>query len=395
MDRRLAGGCGVDAGEPAALARWRASHRPLHWAVAFPAVMAAGGFDAIVGNPPYVEYHRVKSAYTVQGYATASCGNLYAYVVERALALLAPGGRAGLVVPISLVGTERMAALRECVAAASSHVWTSHYDVYPTRLFARAKQRLSVLLLRARAGSGEGVAAYSTRYNRWYPAFRPYLMTTLQYWPSEPLGRAPWLKLGSELEWRVWRKLVRQQPLGAALDEGGAHTLLVHRIPYNFVKAITFIPYFHSARDGAKKSEDYKPYGFRSCQDRDVALAAVSSSLFFWYWYARYEGYHCGRHEIAGFSVGLDTMSEAHRAELGALAGALVESLRRGAWRRRARYAHTGSVEYDELYPRRCKTLLDRIDRVLGEHYGLTEEELDFVVHHDLKYRMGLPGSTG
>ena len=52
-------------------------------------------------------------------------------------------------------------------------------------------------------------------------------------------------------------------------------------------------------------------------------------------------------------------------------------------------------MEYDELYPRRSKPLLDQIDRVLAEHYRLTEEELEFVVHHDLKYRMGPPGPDG
>src|SRR5262249_58822485 len=116
--RRGGGGGGGGGGARAAGAPGGGAPGPFRGGGPSPAVMAAGGFDAIVGNPPYVEYHRVKSAYTVQGYATASCGNLYAYVVERALALLAPGGRAGLVVPISMVGTERMAALRECVAAA-------------------------------------------------------------------------------------------------------------------------------------------------------------------------------------------------------------------------------------------------------------------------------------
>ncbi len=28
-------------------------------------------------------------------------------------------------------------------------------------------------------------------------------------------------------------------------------------------------------------------------------------------------------------------------------------------------------------------------DRVLARHYSFTEEELDFIIHHDIKYRMG------
>jgi hypothetical protein len=35
---------------------------------------------------------------------------------------------------------------------------------------------------------------------------------------------------------------------------------------------------------------------------------------------------------------------------------------------------------------------IDEIDRVLAGHYGFTEEELDFIVNYDIKYRMGREG---
>jgi len=28
-------------------------------------------------------------------------------------------------------------------------------------------------------------------------------------------------------------------------------------------------------------------------------------------------------------------------------------------------------------------------DRVLAHHYGFTDEELDFIINYDIKYRMG------
>ena len=33
--------------------------------------------------------------------------------------------------------------------------------------------------------------------------------------------------------------------------------------------------------------------------------------------------------------------------------------------------------------------MIDLIDELLAGHYGLTEEELDFIVNYDVKYRMG------
>lgn len=35
------------------------------------------------------------------------------------------------------------------------------------------------------------------------------------------------------------------------------------------------------------------------------------------------------------------------------------------------------------------KFILDEIDKVLAKHYGFTEEELDFIINYDIKYRMG------
>jgi hypothetical protein len=32
---------------------------------------------------------------------------------------------------------------------------------------------------------------------------------------------------------------------------------------------------------------------------------------------------------------------------------------------------------------------MDEIDKVLAQHYGFTDEELDFIINYDIKYRMG------
>jgi hypothetical protein len=46
-------------------------------------------------------------------------------------------------------------------------------------------------------------------------------------------------------------------------------------------------------------------------------------------------------------------------------------------------------VIYDEYYPKKSKKLIDEIDKALAQHYGFTEEELDFIINYDIKYRMG------
>jgi len=38
----------------------------------------------------------------------------------------------------------------------------------------------------------------------------------------------------------------------------------------------------------------------------------------------------------------------------------------------------------------KCKPIIDKIDGVLARHYGFSDEELDFIVNYDIKYRLGV-----
>ena len=38
---------------------------------------------------------------------------------------------------------------------------------------------------------------------------------------------------------------------------------------------------------------------------------------------------------------------------------------------------------------RLTKPVIDEIDGMLAKHYGFTDEELDFIINYDIKYRMG------
>jgi hypothetical protein len=100
--------------------RWK----PLHWIVLVPDVMERGGFDAIIGNPPFVTGSAITGAlgtnmrdWLVHVLASGKRGNadLVAYFFLRAMALLAGSGTLGLIATKSIaqgksreVGLDRM-----------------------------------------------------------------------------------------------------------------------------------------------------------------------------------------------------------------------------------------------------------------------------------------------
>ena len=54
-------------------------------------------------------------------------------------------------------------------------------------------------------------------------------------------------------------------------------------------------------------------------------------------------------------------------------------------------YKKMGTLNIQSTYPRLSKTIIDKLDAVLAQHFGLTDEEFDFIINYDIKYRMG-PG---
>ncbi len=47
------------------------------------------------------------------------------------------------------------------------------------------------------------------------------------------------------------------------------------------------------------------------------------------------------------------------------------------------------------FYIKKSKPIIDEIDRVLAQHYGFSDEELDYIINYDIKYRMGRAGADG
>ena len=74
--------------------------KPFHWPLYFPEVFQNGGFDAIVGNPPYVRQELIKEYknYFSNYYACyTGTADLYVYFFERAYELLKENGRLGFI----------------------------------------------------------------------------------------------------------------------------------------------------------------------------------------------------------------------------------------------------------------------------------------------------------
>ncbi len=359
---------------------WLKNCLPFHWYVDFYKIMKSGGFDVIVGNPPYVEYTKVKKDYTIKNYKTENCGNLYAYILERNKSLLQSDGKSGMIIPHSSICTDRMSEVQELLLTNS--IWVSTYCIRPAKLFTGVDQRLAIYL------SGRNKNIFTTKYHHWNEEFRPYLLSNIEY--SDITGiKYPCSipKVSNLLETTIWKKINKKSKLSNF--NVGSQITYFHNAPRYWIRAMNFKPYFWNERDGEQLSTQVKSIYMENYENSNIVTALLNSSLFFWWFIILSDCRHLNNREIENFPLDPNSFTDDEKLALTSLVSQLMESYQGNSKRKECQYASTGKVIYDEYYPRFSKPIIDEIDRVLAKHYGFTDEELDFIINYDIKYRMG------
>lgn len=384
LDRYLASEYCIDPDNRSEYGDWLDSHQPFHWLVEFYGIMNRGGFDVIIGNPPYVEYSKVKETYTIKDYETESCRNTYAFVIERSAAMNGTLGRTGMIVPNSAICTDRMAPVQKSLLNANT-TWISSYAIRPCKLFDGAEQRLCIYLTR----QGKSIKGlFSSHYHLWYDTFRPCLFQNIEYGNTHATSNSI-LKVKSLTETNILSKLQPFKPLSTYLRREGEE-LYFHNAPGYWIRAMDFAPYFWNERDGQKTSSHVKTLNLKNKGDSVVTVAALNSSCFYWWFMIMSNCRDLNLREIETFPLGLEQMDQDTKKRLSDLTDELMADFKQHSYRKETMYRTTGKVIWEEFDVKPSKPILDQIDYVLAQHYGFTNEELDFIINYGIKYRMGI-----
>lgn len=362
------------------------NRKQFHWQPGLYNLMQSSGFDVVIGNPPYVEYEKVSTTYKVNGYHTLSTGNLYALTVERCHSLLTADGRFGMIVPSSATCTDGYLPLQKILLEQSAlHI--SSYSDQRGKLFDIPHPRLCIITYQKRS---HPKSVFSTPYLKLGKELRDSLFQRLEYIEVTNLVRPGIIpRYGSDIERTLHAKVHQQSHrLGEYVAKIGSNMVYYTRKMSWFVQVTPFIPEIEDEQGRTRKPSELKALRLSSPEHADIAFVALNSNLFYWFVTTGSDCRNLNMREVFGLPLDLDSIAEPVRRNLCKLAADLAGDLQKHSEGRKMRFKGVGNLTIQCIFPGKSKAIIDEIDRVLSRHYGFTDEELDFLIHYDGKYRI-------
>ena len=178
------------------------------WNDEFPAAMKSGGFDAVIGNPPYIRIQTLKEwmplevEFYKRRYATAHKGNydIYVVFVERGLELLNKHGQMGFILPSKFFSTDYGHALRRLIV--NRKALTKVVDFGHAQVFDKASTYTCLMFL---TGHPVDAVSYAKVPS---PATLHTNSSVTQTIDSHTLTASPWI-FATDLEKRLTDKILK------------------------------------------------------------------------------------------------------------------------------------------------------------------------------------------
>ena len=190
------------------------------WHAEFPEIMKAGGFDTVIGNPPYLriqglrEFHESEIPYLAGAYESAvKRFDLYMVFAERGFRLLRPGGVLGYICPHKFANADSGSGFRAFLVSSAALARFISFGDSP--IFSNASTYTGLLFLTKRDNksfryvelSGDIPADLSRASDSCYTSYE-----------FSSLSAAPWLLLNKPSQGLLTKLESRGVPLGEVMQ---------------------------------------------------------------------------------------------------------------------------------------------------------------------------------
>jgi Eco57I restriction-modification methylase len=365
LNSRLAREYAIEPNQKEAYEKWLASHKPFHWGVEFDEIINGGGFDVVIGNPPYLNASKVRRQYTVKDYQTENCPDVYAWALERAADLLRPEGRTGMIVPLSLSFSGDFDSCRRFIFESHGENWFSSFARIPAALFSFDVRVRNTIHIGHK--TRKAAARHTTRLHRWFESARPHLFESLQYAPfTRGLWRDRVPKFSGHNLARSFEKALAQTSSTLAMSLSQRPTPYVlhfKKTAYNWLNFCRDLPPCYDSNGARVPHTKFGSVYFEDARTRDLAFLLLNGKLAFAFWCVVGDDFDVTRWMFADFPIDLGSLPGCASARLLRLADELENlmtknlSFKLNAGRRVGNYNLA-----------KCREVTDESDRIFADH---------------------------
>ena len=151
------------------------------------------------------------------------------------------------------------------------------------------------------------------------------------------------------------------------------------------MQVLDFIPELIREDGTLKEPTTLKIMQFNSVSFQHLVLCGLNSNLFHLLLLLHSDCRNLNKREVEALPLPTRNIQD---YMMKSLSSRLMDSLRTKSEYRLMRY-ECETLNIQCIIPRHSKSIIDEVDTLLAQAYGFTEEELDFIINHDIKYRMG------
>lgn len=368
----------------------RAAAKPyVLWQLDFARVFKEkGGFDIVIGNPPYgakissKDKKTYSSMYactkTIKGKQKGST-DTFTLFIEKGLRLLKTQGVQSYIVPMSVTSSDAMTALHNILENECKTITVSSYSNRPKQIFDSACVRTSIIILEKTGSKIEHL--YTTKLVRRSETNTiENIIQNLSYIDSMRYklpGRYP--KVGSNQELEILQHMFADN-----------YSLQMYNLPSSNANI-----YYRAA--GGRYYNVITPYPTGSSQElpypvipdyHKVIGAILSTSLFWFYQQVYTDGLHIKQSELTGFPMpNLFESDKRILEELSAKYDVYLDDIEKNVIMHEASSYKVGS--FKEYKIGKSKRFIDTLDDLVGKLYGMSEQQIEFIKNYEINVRRG------
>ena len=325
-------------------------------------------FDIVIGNPPYgAKISAEDKKYFKENYKYANQGSLdtYKIFIEKGFNLLDKNGNLNFIVPMSVTSGKSNIALHKMILDNCKMIRVSSYNDRPSQVFNNAHQKISIIgFLRTDTKCKE---LLTTKINRRYSSQSiDSVIKNLNFVNSlDFIQPEAFCKIGLPIEKSIMQKLYSQKQTIKDLMGGK------QKVYYRNTGDIYYDLYTSYSTTKSTTQNSFKVINSKSI------VALMSSTLFWWFRIAYTEGRHSYMHQFERFPIPNFSKEIINKLEkLGKEYETDIEK----------NHDYSNGVKTYKI--RKSKHIIDKIDRLICPLYGLSEEEMEFIIGYELEFRV-------